>query len=79
MAVLEHASVTLTCVFTGNPPPMITWEREGPEDLPVVTRREITMRNEIVTMNNMVRANIYSSVTVLCHACLCMSVHYLSH
>ncbi len=50
---LEHAGVTFTSVFRGNPPPTITWEREGSEDLPVVTRREITaipVRNESVTL-----------------------------
>ena len=39
--VLEHVDVTFTCMFSGNPSPFISWEREGSADLPVQTRIDI--------------------------------------
>ena len=40
MAVLEHEDVTLTCIISGSPEPLVSWEREG-ASLPVMSRTRI--------------------------------------
>ena len=52
--VLEWSEVTLTCSASGNPAPLITWEREGGAQLPVgvqtstsVSMNETTVRQYI--------------------------------
>ncbi len=29
MLILEHEDVTLTCVYTGSPKPVISWQKDG--------------------------------------------------
>ena len=40
MEVLEHEDVTLTCIISGSPEPLDSWEREG-ASLPVMSRTRI--------------------------------------
>ena len=47
MEILEHNSVTFTCVVTGNPSPDVPWEREGSEPLPGTVRRNIIRVSEM--------------------------------
>ena len=49
LTVLEFDSGLLTCTFTGNPAPNITWEREDSVSLPTGTRLSI---NETSTLLN---------------------------
>ena len=56
MAVLEHEDVTLTCIISGSPAPLLSWERDG-ASLPVMSRTRIESfesRNQ-TTGNYMVR------------------------
>ncbi len=54
--VLEHDRVTLTCEVSGNPQPMVIWEREGSKSLPVLSRQMTSIRsvleNTYVTLYN---------------------------
>ena len=40
MAVPEHEDVILTCIISGSPEPLVSWEREG-ASLPVMSRTRI--------------------------------------
>ena len=40
LAVLEHEDVTFTCIISGSPEPLVSWEREG-ANLPVMSRTRI--------------------------------------
>ncbi len=59
LAVMEHNSVTLTCTFTGNPAPTITWEREGTASLPVETRRSINSTSELNSTVRLYTVRLY--------------------
>ena len=55
LTVLEFDSFMLTCTFTGNPSPYITWEREGMDSLSNETKSRLTI-NETSILN----FNIYT-------------------
>ncbi len=57
--VLEQLFATLTCTYTGNPAPSITWEREGMVSLP--TRHSITSTSQ---QNNTIGLYIVNNITI---------------
>ena len=66
---LEHVNVILTCIFTGNPPPSISWEREGSADLPAQFRRDIstiTTTDDTITLHTVserIDAKVYCRIS----------------
>ncbi len=73
LTVLEFDSVMLTCTFTGNPAPFITWEKEGMDSLSNETKSRLTI-NETSAMNSnlyTVRYNIIANGQIM----ICISLH----
>ncbi len=65
LEVTVQNNAVLTCQFTGNPPPTITWEREGSDPLPEESRLFITETNLIADDSIIIYTVTYYSVTIL--------------
>ena len=75
VAVLEHEDVTLTCIISGSPEPLVSWEREG-ADLPVMsrTRTESLESRDATTGIYMVRTVALSILCMRCMSLMCVCV-----